>query len=67
MLHFFPLCCIRKLKPCFSALFWRVDDDSCDLDLNDTILRAQDTIVHATERQQPEEDLRLVEKAIIHL
>ena len=52
---------------CLSALFWRVDEYTCDWELMDIIMRAQDTIVHATERNQPEEDLRLVDQAIMHL
>ncbi|KAH8117115.1 hypothetical protein DFH11DRAFT_1505319 [Phellopilus nigrolimitatus] len=49
------------------SLFWRVDEDALDYELPDNIHRAEQAILHAKERGQPNEDIKLVERAITHL
>lgn len=49
-----------------SALFWRTDEDF-NVDIWTMVRHAEGAIIHATERNQPREDIELVEKALAHL
>ncbi|KAL5511334.1 hypothetical protein ACEPAH_4550 [Sanghuangporus vaninii] len=49
------------------SLFWRSDENAFDYELSENIHRAENAIKHALERDQPDEDIQLVHKAIHHL
>ena len=51
----------------YRSLFWRFDDDTFDQELEENINRAENAVLHAQERKQPAEDIKLVEDAIVHL
>ncbi|KAI5122210.1 hypothetical protein M0805_002699 [Coniferiporia weirii] len=50
-----------------NSLFWRVDEDALDYELAENLHRAENALAHAMERNQPIEDIRLVERAIVHI
>ena len=47
-------------------MFWRTDEDF-NAEILSMVKHAEGAIVHATERNQPKEDIELVEKALVHL